>query len=543
MANSAAASEPAARAGGPIRDLHKVINARASGYILLVCLLALFGQLVIFEGAPRPLEDLLMMLAVVTLGQALVSLKPSSSALFALFMADLAVTMTVVRSTGSSSSPFLVLFPVLTLSSSLVFPTSLLAGYIAASVLFMSFSVGFGLAIAGNGLAIVATGLAGSYLVRALDTSGRALRVSEGARRRLENLQKAILANIPSGLMSVDSEGRVIQVNAVGQKILGLSEPAILGRRLKDLLPEIDAQVTRLNTLVPVQGQLDLSSPDRPTVRFRKADGEDMQLGYSVARLSDPDDRSVLGSLVVFQDLTQILRMEENLRLSEKLAAVGKLAAGIAHEIRNPLAGISGSAQMLAGLTGLAEDDQKLLKIIQKESARLDGLITEFLDYVRPPKLRLEAILIQGVCESVLEGLKVNAKWSALGCAVDLVNRLGPDARAQGDANKITQVLMNLLLNSAQAGAKRVQIVIERSDSGHVALRVRDDGGGISAENLKRLFEPFFTTKDTGTGLGLAVSYRLIEAMEGRMTVVSPLPDFAAKGGTEFTIELKSSNI
>jgi len=530
------------RAGGPVRDLSKVSLARAAGYVLLIILMSLFSHSVVFEGSSTSIEDILFLLTIVTLGQALVSLRPSPSALFALFLADLSVTMDIVRSSGSSSSPFLVLFPILTLAASLVFPLKLLIAYVAASLIFMVFSVGFGLAIIGNALAIVATGFAGSYLVKALDLSGRALRVSEGARRRLENLQKAILANIPSGLMSVDSDGHVIQVNAVGQKILGLSESAILGQRLRSLIPEIDAQVTRLNTLVPVQGNLDpIASDDRPTVRFRRNNGDELQLGYSVARLSDPDDRSVLGSLVVFQDLTQILKMEENLRMSEKLAAVGKLAAGIAHEIRNPLAGISGSAQLLATLSDLEDEDQRLLNIIQKESARLDSLITDFLDYVRPAKLKLEPILIQGVAESVLEGLKVNTKWQKLGCAADLINRLPPDTRVQGDANKITQILINLLLNSGQAGAKRVQVLIERSPEGRVALRVKDNGGGISPNNLKRLFEPFFTTKDAGTGLGLATSYRLVEAMEARMHVTSPLPDFAAQGGTEFTIEFRAA--
>lgn len=536
------AHTPMIRSGGPVRDLQLVMIARAVGYVVLTALLCIFSSTIFFEGAQHSITDVLLLVAIVTLGQALVSLRPSSSALFALFLADLAVTMDVVRASGSSSSPFLVLFPVFTLSASLVFPFPLVCAFVAASLGFMVASVGFGLAIVGNGLAIIATGVAGSYLVKALDLSGRALRVSEGARRRLENLQKAILANIPSGLMSVDSDGHVIQVNAVGRKILGLSESAILARRLKELVPDIDAQVSRLNTLVPVAGDpLAHDIGDRPTVRYRRPDGEELQLGYSVARLSDTEDHSVLGSLVVFQDLTQVLKMEENLRTSEKLAAVGKLAAGIAHEIRNPLAGISGSAQLLAGIEGLAEEDQRLLKIIEKESARLDGLITEFLDYVRPPKLKLDPLPLHEVCGSVVEGLKVNAKWIKLGCVCDVVNRLAPGLRAVGDSNKVTQVLINLLLNSAQAGARRTELLIEEGRDGRIVLRARDDGGGITPENQKRLFEPFFTTKESGTGLGLAISYRLVEAMEARMSVVSPLPDFAAKGGTEFTIEFKSA--
>jgi two-component system sensor histidine kinase PilS (NtrC family) len=299
----------------------------------------------------------------------------------------------------------------------------------------------------------------------------------------------------------------------------------------------VDAQIYKLNTLVPELFDLE-TSLDRPMVKFARGDGEELQLGYSVTRLSDPEDQSTLGSLVVFQDLTKIAKMEESLRMSEKLAAVGKLAAGIAHEIRNPLAGISGSAQLLRGSEHLDDEDKRLLAIIQRESLRLDALITEFLEYVRPQKPKFEEVHLNEVVREVIEGLQVNPKWNAEGCKLLFGSETNEPFVVKGDRNKITQALINFVLNSGQAGARRVEIRIDPDAHLHVV----DDGHGISPEHQARLFEPFFTTKEAGTGLGLATSYRALEAMEARISVRSPVPDFCDQGGTMVSVQFKRAS-
>ncbi|MBS1984904.1 MAG: PAS domain S-box protein [Bdellovibrionales bacterium] len=521
------------------RDPYVVVLSRTIAYLLIISILSLFAGHIFFEGSGYEASDIFLLVAIVAVGQALVVFgRDLHSPLYALFLADSAVAMALVRASGSSSSPFLVLFPIISLGGSILFNAPFALVLAALNVVFMSLAVGFGVAILGNGAAIVATTCLGLYLMRALRRSDIALNVSEDARRRLENLQKAILANIPSGLMSVDSQGRIIQINRVGVRILNVAESDVLNRSLRDVLPGVHEQIHRLNTLVPLL-EFQESSPDRPTVRYRRKDsGEELQLGYSVARLTDPDDKEVLGSLVVFQDLTAIIKLEESLRLSEKLAAVGKLAAGIAHEIRNPLAGISGSAQLLGSLSDLGEDDRKLLTIIQRESARLDSLITEFLEYVRPPTPKLEAVELNDVVSRLIESLKVNSKWQQLSCEITLKNLGSESTLARGDVNKITQVLMNLALNSGQAGAHRAEITVGPGP----VVELRDDGSGIPLELQARIFEPFFTTKEKGTGLGLAVSYRVLESMEAKVQVVSPLPDFAAKGGTMIRIEFKGAS-
>jgi len=504
-------------------------------------LVGIFSTAIVFEGTALKTSEIFLLFTVLCSGQALLALFPPKdehfeTTLFALFLTDSLLAMILVRNSGSSSSPFLVLFPLLALAGSVVFRARF--SYLLTSLLglFMVVAVGFGMAIVGNGLAIVTTGVLGVYLMKALTASGVALKKSEGARRRLENLQKAILANIPSGLMSVDSEGHVIQVNGVGLKILGIKESDVLNVHLRDVLPEIADKVYRSKTIVPLTGLE--SNTERHTLAHQRPDGEALSLGYSVARLKDPEDNSVLGTLVVFQDLTLITRMEENLRMSEKLAAVGKLAAGIAHEIRNPLAGISGSAQLLSGHADLIDEDRKLLDIIQRESTRLDGLITEFLEYVRPQKPKLEPVKIEVLIGQVLESVRVNPKWKDSNATVTVRSEAPAEFTLQGDRNKIIQVLMNLLLNSVQAGAKRIEVVLTVSG----IVEVRDDGKGISKEHLGRLFEPFFTTKESGTGLGLAVSYRSLEAMGAVVNVRSPIPEFTPQGGTAFQMQFRVRN-
>lgn len=482
----------------------QVLAYRGLAYLILTTLFGLFSSSLVFEGSVLGVTPIFMALAVVALGQSLAVFfdgdqPQAESTLFAFFLADAALAMILVKSSGSSSSPFLVLYPLLSLATSVLFRGKKAHGYAVLLMIFVVPSVGFSLSILGNGLGIVLTSLLGGYLAKALDKSGVALKYSEVERRRLENLQKAILTNIPSGLMSVNAHDVIIQVNVIGSQILGLPESALLNHHLRDILPEITDKIVRLNTQVPVLGA-DMVGPERRSVSYRKPSGEILELGYSVSRLMDPEDHQPLGNLVVFQDLTMITKMEEELRLSEKLAAVGKLAAGIAHEIRNPLAGISGSAQLLsaAASSNMHEEDLHLLNIIQRESVRLDLLITEFLEYVKPQKAKLEPVELYHLVEQVIESLQVNAKWKKLSCEAKIHPLSRKELYASGDRNKIIQALMNFLLNAGQAGAQVVELSILSSQSGPV-LEIRDDGKGISPEHQVHLFEPFFTTKESGT--------------------------------------------
>ena len=510
-------------------DTARVLGFRGLFYVLFLVLMGWIAPFIVLEGAQFSASSIFLIGALITLGQFLslfVSIQNSS--LLALFCCDAALFTVLVRVSGGSASPFLVLFPILSALGPIVFRDRLAFGVIGSGLLFSGIAMGWSLGIIGVWIAILAVGALSYYLSRLLQRSEFSLVKSETARRRLENLQKVILANIPSGLVSIDSEGRIIQVNQVGQRILGIQEESVLQKPISDVVPGLNLEAAQTHPGL---------ERSREVVDYVASGSQILKLGYSLALLKDPVERNIIGTLFVFQDLTHVLKMEADLRMSEKLAAIGKLAAGIAHEIRNPLAGISGSAQLLAGSPGLEAEDKQLLNIIQRESTRLDALITEFLEYVRPQKLDLKDIDLVELTRQCFESLKVNSKWIALKSELEL-EVAAPVVKVKGEHNKVTQVLLNFILNSGQAGASRVKVKIFEDG----VLEVLDDGSGISATNRKRLFEPFFTTKDKGTGLGLAVSYKVIEAMGARIQVESPAPDFCEKDGSIFRISFVGSN-
>ncbi len=503
----------------------KIFVIRGLVYTLFLFLIGVLAPYIVLDGARFTASEVFLVASIITIAQLISLYLPiRRDSILALFCCDAIFITLLVRVSGASTSPFLVIFPLLAAMGPVVFRSHLSFILIGICLFFSAVSVGWGISIVVIWTAILAVGFLSFYLMKLLVKSEVSLEKSEIARRRLENLQKVILANIPSGLVSIDSDGCVIQINTVGEKILGVQEATFLRKSIDDLLPGLSLE----------QYSFDASARSREVLDYVSTGGKLLKLGYSTAKLEDPEDQHILGTLLVFQDLTSVIKMEHELRMSEKLAAVGKLAAGIAHEIRNPLAGISGSAQLLMGSSALHEEDTQLLKIIQRESTRLDGLITEFLEYVKPQDLDLKKIDLVAIAKESVESVKVNSKWRELGANIELES----DAEhcfVDGEANKITQVLMNLMFNAGQAGAKKVKVKIE--DFG--AISILDDGSGITRENMGRLFEPFFTTKDKGTGLGLAISYRMIEAMGGRIDVSSPAEDFCQNGGSIFKVILR----
>lgn len=235
-------------------------------------------------------------------------------------------------------------------------------------------------------------------------------------------------------------------------------------------------------------------------------------------------------SIALIKDVTELRQLESQLKQNDKLAAIGQLAAGIAHEIRNPLAGISGSVQLLS--TETTDPDQiKLMKIIMKEIDRLNNLITEFLDYAKPEKKPDETVDTAKVLDEVIQNVKLHSALAAnINWKIEITSH-----KILGFSEKLKQVFLNIIINAVQAleGRGEPSISIKNSTkNGHVVISVKDNGAGMKAETLKRLFEPFHTTKPKGTGLGLAVTHKILEAHGARTEVKSE-----AGIGTEFTIK------
>lgn len=236
--------------------------------------------------------------------------------------------------------------------------------------------------------------------------------------------------------------------------------------------------------------------------------------------------------MVLIEDVTENKRLEENLKQNEKMAAIGTLAAGIAHEIRNPLAGMSGSVELLS-LNPNTEEDKKLFRIIMREIDRLNRLISEFLDYSKPNTLETDKISIKSVVLGVLKLLEESPDRPM---NLNMMTNLKDDALIFGSQDKLKQAFLNIIINSFQAMKGIPQPIIEiklekNTDNHEVLLKISDNGMGMKPETKVKMFEPFHTTKPKGTGLGLAITHKILQAHQAKIHVESDLGR-----GTEFQL-------
>jgi len=369
-----------------------------------------------------------------------------------------------------------------------------------------------------NGAAMFAVALLAGFLAEQLRFAAERVEVQQAFIDDLAALNADIIRCLTSGLITVGEGGLVLTMNHAAVEILGLPSGPKSGQRLADLSPHLAAVVA------------EKQEAHRAEVTVPRRDSAQV-LGVSVSLLTDHQNEA-RGRIVNFQDLTAMRRMEERIKRSEHLASLGRIAAGIAHEIRNPLASISGSLELLRTAQGLDAEDRKLMEIALREIERLNGLITDFLDYARPRPPRLEPIDL-GQEIHVLAGAIAGLMTGETAPTVH-VAEARPGLWVQADRDQLSGLLWNMLRNSAEAGEqRRVEIRVGEHDDAHLFLAVSDRGAGIDPEQLPHIFEPFFTTKEKGTGLGLATVHRIVQDHGGTIEVSS-----AAGQGTTFTISL-----
>ena len=365
----------------------------------------------------------------------------------------------------------------------------------------------------------------GAFFLTALLSGALAERLkrSEEARARreidygeLERLNQAILSNINSGLMVVNAAGRIRSFNNAASKITGYRLQEVYNRPVEAIFPEFDGVDPK-----------SLDGVNRGEMFYRKNEDEILTLGYSATRVVDRHSER-LGLLITFQDLTEIKTLEGELKRADRLAAVGRLASGLAHEIRNPLASISGSVQLLLEDEKVRDEDRHLMEIVIKEADRLSALLSDFLNFARPAPLQLESVDLVAMLDEMIALLSASGQFNNV--TVDKAYH-GP-VKMTADPQKMYQVLWNLLINAGEAvqpaGEIRVEIVEEKGE-----IIIEDSGPGIAEEDRDKLFEPFFTTKGKGTGLGLANVYANIEAHGGHI-----FAEQSKLGGARFTISL-----
>ncbi len=366
-----------------------------------------------------------------------------------------------------------------------------------------------------------------SYLSEKEKTTGRELIRKEIDYKDLATLNTNIVQSMHSGLITTDTQHRVVFLNKAGGKILGISMGEILGHRIEEYFSSIQFSPGSSANLNGLSSRWE-HSYTRPT-------GEQVYLGFTISNLFNANGDEI-GKIINFQDLTIMKQMEESVKRSECLAAVGQLAAGMAHEIRNPLAAMTGSIEMLTRNSNFAGDEKRLMEIILRESDRLNSLITNFLCFARPDRVRPEPLDLRRVIEEVLELMQKTPEFTG---HIQITKELEADGKIYADPQQIKQVLWNLYANAIQAmpdGGRLVTSLKPTSILGGiegVAIEVTDTGVGIDTQNLQRIFDPFFTTRDSGIGLGLSVVHRIVENHGGRITVQSQ-----NRMGTTFTIIL-----
>jgi len=356
-------------------------------------------------------------------------------------------------------------------------------------------------------LAFFLSGYLTGYLAEEVRKRGKELTKTREDFSRLEAFNRDVIQSIQSGLLTVNLKERITFLNKAGEEILGIR----LSQCKNRLLPELF-----LNLYKDFHEEL----RSRMEMAFERSDGMEIKLGLSISSLKDHRDNKV-GQIIIFQDLTRIKEMEESMIRSEMLASIGQLAAGIAHEIRNPLASISGAIQLLNEEWEGSESTQRLMEIILAESGRLNRLITDFLLYAQPPKLNKKKVDISALVDNTLEVFSRSPQWTK---GIKLAKIMEPNITIAGDPQQLEQVLWNLFINAVDAmeekGMLEVKVYKDRGGQ-NITLEVLDTGKGILPKDINRIFDPFFTSKEGGSGLGLSIVHKIVEIHGGDISVES----------------------
>jgi two-component system sensor histidine kinase PilS (NtrC family) len=381
--------------------------------------------------------------------------------------------------------------------------------------------------------ALVLVSALASFLVAELERTGAALDQRTSDLASLQSLHQRTVESLMSGLLTTDLDGRVTSFNEEAERIAATRRGEAIGRTMDQIIPGL----TDL-----IENAEERAAGARARMPYRNREGEDLHLGIGSYVLRDVKG-APSGHVVIFQDVSEVVQMEHELRRSERLAAVGQLSASIAHEIRNPLAAISGAIQVMRDyIDDAAGESKPLMEIVEREVDRLNLLITDFLQFARPGRPHLECVPLCVAVEDVLEMFESTGPDRPR-LQVDLEEGLAVLA----DAGQLRQLLWNLVLNAAQAmpegGALGLatRSVAEPSAQGRISegrleggenavwaeIAVMDQGVGIPAEALDRVFDPFFTTKRGGSGLGLATVHRIVEDHGGSVRLESSSEDWS----------------
>lgn len=451
---------------------------------------------------------------------------------------DLLLTSYLVYLTGINDSIFLFLYLLNIVFASMIYQlhgallVSCLSGMIYAFIYYANMNTEQASAwynLAYNELFFLLTALLCGQLMTELKRQKLMLDQQQANIVRLELLNDRLLNSIPVGIVVVDRDDYIQNINLTALSLLGLQRAPDIRLKYHELLPGLRGVI---------QSWEHMTEKQRLRFHFHHGDPQTGRFSLQVVRLtgrseSEPEKAEELKSIIVFQNVSKMFELERKLELESKLAATGQLAAAIAHEIRNPLASISGSIEMLAERreTGTGEE-KKLLDISLREIHRLNRLITDFLEFAKPRDGESQELQLRSVVVEVIEAIQSRAR-SAVETSFDL--QIASDLSVYSDPERLKQVFFNLFINSveaAQGGSLHITVKARRDQEGMVEIDVTDNGSGIPEKIGKRVFDPFFTTKATGTGLGLATVAQIVKASKGDISLEP------SKSGAFFRIHL-----
>lgn len=524
----------------------------------------MLGVSLVFEATGAHVETfyaLIVLTYALTIPSALLlhTLK-SSSALTAFFWTqvgiDFLMETVLVARTGGVESPFAVLY-VITVAVASLSPQRRVGLFAACACIIVFGALTnaqlYGLAPSGSGqvshvsaasmlqifgvyaLALLVVGLLSGTLAEQLYVADQSLREKEQGLTRLQAFHENIVRSISSGVFTADARGAITSFNPAAQEVTGYAVGQVVGQAWREIFnwhPQepSDAGPARA---VPAMTRFE--------VECKGANGNRLVLGMTVSPLHERDEPH--GLVGVFKDLTQIRELEAEMRRKEWLANLGEMSAGMAHEIRNPLGALAGAMQMLRKEAIADATDRRLMDIAIREATRLDAIITEFLQYARPPALDLAEHNINKILAETLDLVQHEARnRKQITIATSLA---GGSLVAQVDQNQMRQVFWNLATNAFDAmpdggkltittGSRHIDAGGRKGDVVEIAFQ--DTGEGIAQGNLDKIFLPFFTTKKEGSGLGLAAVHRIVDLHGGWIKVESQ-----PEQGTRFVVCLPKS--
>lgn len=348
-----------------------------------------------------------------------------------------------------------------------------------------------------NAAALIGVGALSFIFGDQLQKSADTLATTRRAAADLLTLHQDIVRSLSSGLITTSPEGIVLTTNQSAANMLRMTPGKLIGRQIDTVMPGI-AQVTK---------RADLTVP---------TNDDEIVVGVTVSPLRDVHDH-IVGRVINFQDLTELKRLEAHARRTERMATVGQLAAGVAHEIRNPMASISGSIELLRQSPQTSDDDRQLMTIVHREVQRLNALIGDLLDYANPRAKQPVDFDLGTLVDETVQVARGDKNF----VDVELTASTEQPLPIHADPAKLRQVVWNLIRNAADAastGGKHVRVEARKTTEGAVVC-VEDDGPGIPENLVGRIFDPFVTTKQKGTGLGLATCHAIVTEHGGSIDV------------------------